>query len=308
MKSPVIPWAGSNGPAKTPEKIADELSYLDIFVCANTVSGLLRQMGFSPRVNHKKLESGNRSRPSERVRNTQFEHITHMRENFASQGNPVISVDAKKKQLIGLFKNEGRSWQQEPIAVNDHDFLSDAQGRAVPYGIYDTQANLGYVYLGMSAETPAFAVDAITWWWRTYGLKMYGAGSHLLILADCGGSNSPRPRAWKYYLQHQLANQYELTVSVCHYPAGASKWNPIEHRLFAEVSKNWAGKPLESFETALKYIRTTATSSGLKTKARLTRKHYPKGESASDAEMDQLNLTRNAPYHQWNYTIGPAKM
>ena len=130
----------------------------------------------------------------------------------------------------------------------------------------------------------------------------------MLILADCGGSNSPRPRAWKYYLQHRLCNPYGLTLSVCHYPAGASKWNPIEHRLFAEISKNWAGRPLESFETALKYIRTTETSSGLKTKARLTRTTYPKGESASDAQMKQLNLIHDDPFHKWNYTIGPSKM
>lgn len=293
---------------KTPEKIARELSFVGIFVSANTVAGLLKEMGFSLRVNHKKLESGNRNPPSGEVRNDQFEHISHMRESFASQGNPIISVDAKKKQLIGCFKNEGRSWQRESIAVNDHDFLSDAQGRAVPYGIYDTQANLGYVYLGMSAETPAFAVEAIAWWWSTYGIKSYGPNSHLLILADCGGSNSPRARAWKFHLQHKLCNPYGLTLSICHYPAGASKWNPVEHRLFAEISKNWAGKPLESFETALKYIRTTATHSGLRTKARLTRKHFPKGETASKAQMNQLNMTQNDPFHKWNYTIGPSKM
>lgn len=262
-------------------------------------------MGYSLRVNHKKLESGNRSSPAPEVRDEQFGHIGQLREKFAHAGNPIISVDTKKKQLIGRFKNEGKSWQPRPIAVNDHDFLCDAQGQAVPYGIYDTCANRGYVYLGTSADTPAFAVEAIRWWWATYGIKDYGSACHLLILADCGGSNGPRPRAWKYHLQHKLSIAHGLKVTVCHYPAGASKWNPIEHRLFAEITKNWAGKPLETFGTALNYIRTTATMTGLRTKARLSRQQYSKGEKISDAQMNRLNLTRDEPFPEWNYTLTP---
>ncbi len=209
-------------------------------------------MGFSLRVNHKTLESGNKNPPPRRVRNRQFKYIKQKREEFASRGSPVVRVDTKKKEQIGNFKNHGVSWERNPYLVKDHDFRSDAEGMAIPYGIYDSQANLGFVVVGTSYETPAFAVDAIVLWWKDCGRIMYPKTDELLILADCGGGNSARARAWKYHLQHRLCDPYGLTVTVCHYLPGASKWNPIEHHLFSQISNNWAVKPLERYETVVK--------------------------------------------------------
>ncbi len=302
------PVHGLKWTRKTTRKIAAQLRRLNIRVSANTVGRLLKDMGFSLRVNHKRLESGSKNPPPRRVRNRQFKYINQKRDEFASRRSPIISIDAKNKELIGNFKNPGVSWEEKPCLVKDHDFRSDADGMAIPYGIYDTQANLGFVAVGTSHETPAFAVDAIVLWWKSCGTKMYPKAKELLILADCGGSNGSRLRAWKYHLQHQLCDPYKLTVTVCHYPPGASKWNPIEHRLFSEISKNWAGKPLESYETAVKYIRTTETSYGLRVSARLIRRKYHKGERISDKEMKQLVLNRHNVLPGWNYTIAPSKM
>src|SRR5438046_1450827 len=187
--------------------------------------------------------------------------------------------------MIGNFKNPGAGWERQPQLVMDHDFRSDAKGMAVPYGIYDPVQNQGFVVVGTSYETPAFAVDAVTLWWKSYGQRMYGRAKELLILADSGGGNSARSRGWPYHLQQKLVNPHRLTVSVSHYPPGASKWNPIEHRLFCQISKNWAGQPLKSFQTALNYIRTTPALTGLKVRARLLRKKYEKGEKISAQEM-----------------------
>jgi len=239
-------------------------------------------------------------------RNTQFEYISALRQSFEKHGNPVISVDTKKKEMVGNFKNNGQTWNDTPISVNDHDFRSDATGMAVPYGIYDTQANKGKIIVGISSDTPAFAVNAIERWWRTEGGKRYPTSNKLLILADSGGSNGVRPRAWKYNLQNVICNRHNLDVTVCHYPTGASKWNPIEHRLFSEISKNWAGKPLVNYETVLKYIRTTKTSTGLKVTAQLNKNTYAKGESISDEEMEQLTLAKHKVLPKLNYTLAPA--
>ena len=214
-------------------------------------------------------------------------------------------VDTKKKDLIGNFKNNGRAWNKEPTPVYDHDFPSDAVGRMVPYGIYDTQANHGFVCVGNSAETPAFAVESIERWWLEEGCARYAEATELLILADCGGANGHRARVWKYRLQKQLCDVYGLTVTVCHYPPGASKWNPIEHRLFSEISKNWAGLPLVNFQTALHYIRTTTTDAGLQVEARYIRKKYEKGEQVTQDEMDALCLTSHDTLPTWNYTLTP---
>jgi hypothetical protein len=259
-------------------------------------------------VNHKKLESGNKNPPPRRVRNRQFAYIHRKREEFTSRGNPIISVDTKKKELIGKFKNPGACWERQPQRVNDHDFRSDAIGMAVPYGIYDPGLNRGFVVVGSSRETPAFAVDAITLWWSSCGQRLYPEAKELLILADSGGGNSARARGWKYHLQQELANHYRLKVTVCHYPPGASKWNPIEHRLFSQISKNWEGTPLKSYETVVKYIRTTTTSTGLRVRARLLHKRYERGESISDQEMQQLMLTNHKTLPGWNYTLTPATM
>ena len=302
------PVHGLKWTRKTTRSVARELRRLRIRISANTVGRLLKAMGFSLRVNHKTLESGSKNPPPRRVRNRQFRYIKQAREHFASQGSPIVSVDTKKKELVGDFKNPGVSWERTPYRVNDHDFRSDAEGQAIPYGIYDTQANLGFVVVGTRSETPAFAVDAIVLWWTGCGRRMYPKTDELLILADCGGGNSARARAWKYHLQHHLCDPYGLTVTVCHYPPGASKWNPIEHHLFSHISKNWAGKPLESYETVVKYARTTKTSSGLRVSARLAWKHYDKGENISDTEMGQLVLTPHKTLPRWNYTLAPLRM
>jgi hypothetical protein len=299
------PISGLKWTRKTTEKIAQQLKRLQIVVCPNTVGRLLKRMGYSLRVNHKRIESAGKHPAPRKVRDRQFEYIHQMREAFAQRGDPIISVDGKKKEQVGNFKNNGVSWEQEPYGVHDHDFLRDAVGKAIPFSVYDTLANLGFVVVGTSHETPAFAVDATVLWWKVCGIKMYPDAEDLLILADCGGGNSARSRVWKYRLQHQLCNPYGLRVTVCHYPPGASKWNPADHRLHSEISKNWAGKPLESYETVLKYLRTTKTATGLQVKARLLLTQYLTGEKISDADMDRLCLTRHETMPDWNYTLAP---
>lgn len=275
---------------------------------SNTVCRLLKKMGFSLKVNSKKIESGMKSPPDIEKRDQQFGYIGDLRERFGKQGFPTISVDTKKKELIGNFKNNGQTWQQKAKEVHDHDFPSDAVGKAVPYGIYDTHKNTGTVFVGHSADTPHFAVECIEKWWENYGKTQYPDSKELLILADAGGSNGYRSRVWKYQLQKQLCDQHGLSVSVCHYPPGSSKWNPIEHRLFSEISKNWAGCPLDSFETILKYLRTTKTSTGLNVKAHYVRKKYKTGERVSDKEMKNLKIKNHDTLSDWNYKLTPSKM
>jgi hypothetical protein len=293
---------------KTTGKIAKELKKLGIKVSAKTVGNLLKSMGYSLRVNQKKIASGSKNPPKPKERNRQFEYISELRETFAKKGNPIISVDAKKKELIGNFKNAGKAWEKEALPVNDHDFRSDARGLAVPFGLYDTQANLGYVSVGNSAETPAFAVDSIEHWWIHYGQKLYPSARELLVLADCGGANAARSRVLKYEIQRQFCDVYNLKVTFCHYPPGTSKWNPIEHRLFSQITKNWAGKPLVSFKAAANYIRGTRTESGLKVRAWLVRRKYEKGKKVSEEEMKKVVLSRHKTLPQWNYTISPRRM
>jgi len=300
------PVRGLKWTRKTTQKVALELEAFGIQVSANTVARLLKKVGFALRSNHKKIESGSKNPPRPEDRDRQFQHLGSLRDDFTRKAAPVISVDTKKKELVGNFKNGGRSWQQEAIAVYDHDFRSDALGIAVPYSVYDLQANRAFVSVGCSHETPAFAVDVIAHWWRSEGVKRYPSAAELLILADCGGANGARSRAWKYHLQEQLCNEHGLTVTVCHYPPGASKWNPIEHRVFAEISKNWAGIPLRTWQTVLNYLRTTRTTTGLRVGARLHRKHYQTGEKISDQQMAQIALSRHHTLPNWNYTIAPV--
>lgn len=300
------PTRGLKWCRKTPAKIAQELQKFGIQVSASTVSRLLKKiLGYSLRVNHKTVESGNKNPPKPKERDQQFDYISNRRKSFARRGNPIISVDTKKKELIGNFKNDGQAWTKEAELVNDHDFPSDALGRIVPYGIYDIQANRGWVCVTLSAETPAFAVDTIEKWWRQEGRKRYPHKTELLILADCGGANSSRSRVWKYRIQKQLCDGHGLTVTVCHYPPGASKWNPIEHRLFSEISKNWTGKPLKTLKTALNYIRTTKTKTGLRVKAQWVRKIYKKGEEVSQEDIDAVRITRLRNLNNWNYRLSP---
>lgn len=302
------PMRGLQWTRKTTRKVARELRRLDIQIGAKTVGRLLKEMGFSLRVNHKSLESGNKNPPPRKTRNRQFRYINRKRKEFAAAGNPIISVDTKKKEKVGNFKNPGHTWQQAPYVVNDHDFPNDATGMAIPYGIYDTEANHGFVAVGTSHETPAFAVDSIADWWKRCGRNRYPHCDELLILADCGGGNSARARAWKYHLQHRICNPQGLTVTVCHFPPGASKWNPIEHHLFSHISNNWAGKPLETYETVLNYIQTTRTSTGLSVRASLITKNYEKGEKVSATDMARLSLNAHTTLPDWNYTLTPSRM
>lgn len=295
------PMNGLKWTQRTTRKVAAELSTIGIQVSANTVARLPKQMGFALRVNQKKLAGS--SHPD---RDAQFSKIAKLREHHAFEHLPVISVDTKKKELVGVFKNPGAKWGREPEIVNDHDFRSQADGIAVPYGVYDLQANRGTLFVGTSFDTPGFAIDCVEKWWRTEGQCRYPEARRLAILADGGGSNGSRCRAWKIGIQHRLCDRHGLTVVVAHYPPGTSKWNPIEHRLFSELSKNWAGRPLDSHETLVKYARTTSTLTGLRVRAHLVQKQYRKGITVSDAEMKALAIKKDAALPVWNYTIAPA--
>lgn len=270
-------------------------------MCANTVARLLKGLDFSLRVNHKKL-----SRAADPDRDAQFAYIAAQRESFAAQGWPVVSIDTKKKELVGNFKNAGVTWTREPILVNDHDFRSDAEGVAIPYGVYDVQANRGSLFVGTTHDTPRFAVDNLAKWWSYDGRRRYPDATQLLVLADGGGNNGNRTRAWKHELQHRLCDRNRLTVTVCHYPTGASKWNPIEHRMFSEIQKSWAGQPLVSYQTILNYARSTHTSTGLQVKAYLVTTDYPTGVRISDQAMDALNLHPHDTQPGRNYTLSPT--
>ena len=282
-------------------QLSQQLQAADQSASPPTIARLLDDLDYALRANVKSKEPGSEHPDRDR----QFQHIAEEKRHFLEAGLPVISVDTKKKELIGNFKNPGRVWCQQPEQVNGHDFLSQGLGRAVPYGIYDLKLNQGYVYVGQSADTPEFAVDAIVQWWESDGKGGYPDAERILILADAGGSNGARPRRWKQQLQEQLADRLGLTVTVCHYPTGCSKYNPIEHKLFSFISINWAGKPLRTFETVVNYIRETTTTTGLKVKAVLTNRTYAKGQRVTDAEMNSLNLTRDATCPDWNYTLQP---
>jgi len=285
---------------KTTEKIAAELLSLGIQVSPSTVARLLKQMGFSLRVNSKKHSGG-----SGADRDEQFRYIETKRNEFARASLPCLSIDAKKKEMVGNFKNPGKTWEKAPVVVNDHDFLTLASGVAIPYGLYDTQANVGTVFVGTSRDTSEFAVDAIEAWWCCDGKTRYPQADRILLIADGGGSNGARLRAWKVYLQEKLCDRHRLSVTVCHYPTGTSKWNPIEHRLFSEISKNWAGVPLRDYQTILNYIRTTATKTGLTVQSHLLRRKYETGVKISDRQIAELSLERHQTQPLRNYTLRP---
>lgn len=269
-------------------------------VCPNTVGRLLREQQYSLHVNYKELDG--RASPD---RNEQFAYLQAQIQAFSEHGWPIISVDTKKRELIGAFRNPGRIWCQQPTRVNIYDFRSLAQGIAIPYGIYDLTRNAGYVFVGTTADTAEFAVDAIQWWWTTFGQFDYPPAPALLILADGGGSNGYRTRLWKYALQHRLANPNNLEVTVAHYPTGASKWNPVDHRLFSAVSCNWAGEPLTCYDKMLRLIEATTTEQRLVVKATLTQKVYLTQIKISNEQMAALNLQKHTTLPQWNYTIQP---
>jgi hypothetical protein len=265
------------------------------------VGRLLRRLGFSLQANAKTREGS--SHPD---RNAQFEHINAVVSAFQSAGQPTISVDTKKKELVGDFKNGGREWrpkgQPEPVRV--HDFVIPELGKAVPYGVYDIAANEGWVSLGIDHDTAAFAVESIRRWWHELGAARYPAARRLLITADCGGSNGARVRLWKRELQ-VLADELSIAISVCHLPPGTSKWNRIEHRMFAFITQNWRGKPLVSHEVIVQLIANTTTTTGLTVACRIDATPYEKGIKVSDAEMADLNIWPADFHGEWNYTFEP---
>lgn len=295
------PMGGKKWTRMTAEKAAKCLRKLSIEISATTVRRLLNDLDYSLKSNRKCLSSG--SSPD---RDKQFGIINRLREEFRQTRDPIISIDTKKKELIGRFKNAGRIWCVKSLPVNDHDFRSQADGIAAPYGLYDLNRNTGVLVVGISADTPEFAVNAIATWWEKHGSEQYPQANRLLLLADSGGSNGARPRTFKAYLQEKVADVYNLKVTVAHYPAGASKWNPIEHRMFSEITKNWAGRPLESFEILLNYARGTSTKNGLQIEAYLDEGEYSKGQRVSDKEFKKLNITKSEELGKWNYTIAPT--
>lgn len=298
------PVSGLKWTHRTTGKIAEELKTFGIEVGPKTVGKLLKSLGYSLRVNHKKIAlSGKGSAKKRKDRDRQFKYICRQRNKFRNKGLPIISVDTKSKEDVGNFKNNGSRWNNKTTNVYDHDFPSWATGKAIPYGIYETTANCGTVYVGTSHDTATFAAESIARWWRTKGSLRYPNARKLLVLADNGGSNPSTSNVFKCRLQSCLCVNYGLEVTVCHYPPGASKWNPIEHRLFAEISKNWAGVPLESYETILKYIRTTKTKSGLKVNAQIVKKYYPMKVKATSEEIENLKGKGKGPIKKWSYTI-----
>ena len=258
----------------------------------------MRELGFSLRTNRKCIDEVGHP---DRAR--QFRHLTGLRRRFISQGLPVISVDTKKKELVGPFKNPGRCWRRRARRVFTHDFSQYAKGRAIPYGIYDVAYNDGLVVVGVSHETPSFAGAAIRRWWLAVGRERYPGARRLLIEADSGGANDYRKWQWKAALQ-KLADEFDLQIVVTHYPPGASKWNPIDHRMFSLISANWAGEPLTSYETILKYIRTTRSARGFHCRACLDAHPYAR-EKIRAEERSQIRASFYPGLPPWNYTIRP---
>jgi len=290
---------------KTTRRLAEWLTADGQPVSATTVAKLLRKMKFALRTNRKRIECGGRKKVKAKDRDRQFKYIARMRRRFSREGLPVLSLDAKKRELIGPFINRGRTWARKNRDVYDHDFPSDAKGVGIPHCIYDTLRNKGSVCISTTAETPALAVDHLRRWWRTEGRKAYPNAKELLILADCGGSNAASSRVFKWRLHHLLCVPYGIKVTLCHYPPGASKWNPIEHRLNCHIQSNWAGRPLDSHEVMLKYCRKTKTTTGLSVNAHMASKLYRKGERVSNKQMNTLPIERKNTFPQWNYSILP---
>lgn len=267
------------------------------------VGDCLRQLGYSLQANRKSHEgSGHMDR------NAQFEYISKKAGSFLTDHQPVISVDTKKKELVGNFKNAGREWRPKGAAeeVNVHDFIDPKLKRAVPYGVYDINSNTGWVSVGTDHDTAAFAVNAIRRWWKTMGKSRYPKPKGLMVTADGGGSNGYRVRLWKIELQ-KLADELKFPITVCHLPPGTSKWNKIEHRLFSFISISWRGKPLRSFRTIVQLIAATTTETGLTVRAELDENKYPKGLKVSDAQIAAVNIFLHDFHGEWNYTIAPIK-
>jgi transposase len=284
-------------------QLADELQRHGHRVSYWLVGELLRDLGYSLQANRKTIEGSDHP-----DRNEQFEHISRRTRVFLRAGDPVISVDTKKKELVGNFKNGGRELRPkgDPEKVLVHDFVNPELGRAIPYGVYDVGNNSGWVSVGMDHDTSSFAVETIRRWWRTMGRRLYPRARRLLVTADAGGSNGPKVRLWKVELQ-KLANELGMDISVCHFPPGTSKWNKIEHRLFSFISMNWRGKPLTTYQVIVSLIAATANKAGLRVRAALDAKAYPSGVKVADAVFDSINLKPGRFHGDWNYTLVPAK-
>lgn len=290
--------------SKSLRKLSSELEKMGYSVGHCTVGRLLKRLGYTLQSNKKSQEGG--SSPG---RDAQFEHINKTAEEFLREQQPVISVDAKKKELVGRYKNNGRDYRPKgvPDEVNVYDFVDKELGRATPYGIYDTAINEGYVGVGTSHDTAKFAVETIEKWWVTMGRNRYPDAHSLFINADGGGSNGSRNRLWKKELQN-FADKYQVNVFVSHFPPGTSKWNKIEHRMFSAISLNWRGKPLTSFEVIVNLIANTTTSTGLKINAEINTSEYKLGEKVQDEEMDKLNIIKHSFHPEWNYAFLYRKM
>lgn len=270
-------------------------------ISSTSVYRLLVELGYSLQSNRKSL-----SRESNPNRDRQFKIINRRIKKFLKDGFPVISVDTKKKELVGNFFNKGQVWKPagDPVLVEDHDFASRGKGKAAPYGTYDIGKNEGFVNVGISADTADFAMNSILRWWQEFGERNYPDADSILICADGGGSNGSRSRLWKYNLQ-RFSDRTGLEVTVCHYPPGTSKWNKIEHKMFSYISSHWRGMPLESYEAIIQLIGSTITKGGLKIKAKLDKRKYKTGKKISDEEFNAINLIKNRTLPQWNYTILP---
>jgi hypothetical protein len=288
---------------KSTATLARELTGQGHPVSARTVGRLLRAAGYSLQGNRKTKEGG--THPD---RNAQFEHINATVKQFQQRGQPVISVDTKKKELVGDFKNGGREWrpQGKPEEVRVHDFLDKKLGKAIPYGVYDLTHNQGWVSVGIDHDTAQFATAAIGRWWKKMGRPRFPRETELLIMADGGGSNGSRCRLWKVALQ-ALADRLHIPIRVCHFPPGTSKWNKIEHRMFCHITQNWRGRPLLSHEVIVNLIANTATQQGLKIRAELDSSTYPTGTKVSAAELQRVKLKPHKFHGDWNYTIRPTK-
>ncbi|MEA1950772.1 MAG: ISAzo13 family transposase [Planctomycetota bacterium] len=288
---------------KSVRKLADALNHKGHSVSHSTVSMLLRDMDYSLQANQKTMEG--KQHPD---RNAQFEYINKRVRSHQRTAQPVISVDTKKKEKVGDFKNGGQEWHPKghPEIVRVHDFIDKELGKVAPYGVYDLTKNNGWVNVGIDHDTAAFAVASIRRWWRKMGRPAYSKASDLLITADSGGSNSSRNRLWKVELQ-KMANRTGLTITVCHFPPGTSKWNKIEHRMFSFITKNWRGKPLIDRATIVNLIGSTKTKEGLKIRCELDTRTYPKGIKVPDAQLEKVKLKKHKFHGDWNYTIYPNK-
>jgi transposase len=288
---------------KSTYELAQALTKQGHELSPRTVGRLLNGAGFSLQGNRKTKEGADHP-----DRNAQFEHISQMVKRFQRQAQPVISVDTKKKELVGEFKNGGREWQPKgkPLTVKTHDFMDVDLGKAIPYGVYDLSRNEGWVSVGIDHDTARFAAQAIHRWWKKMGAKRYPDAEQLLITADGGGSNGSRSRLWKVALQ-DLAERLKMPIRVCHFPPGTSKWNKIEHRMFCHITQNWRGQPLISHEVIVALIANTRTRAGLKIRAELDTARYPTGSKVSDEELAAINLKRHDFHGDWNYTLSPSR-